>query len=205
MPRSPAYSAPDAAAWAGPSERGSRVDTRSASRAHWPRIRVVRRRVYRGVVSVEVTIRSAASASYFLALGAEPWNEEAGDWYEGPDVTVELSLGSLRAVTVLPAYIADAERLAPLFHEIDRDWRGWPGTKTAGLLGRDWLALSAVHDGKGHVELTIHLSEGWPMAAAWSVSARIPIDVGSAGSIADALDGWQAAIWPSRHRWRKPG
>jgi hypothetical protein len=156
-------------------------------------------------VSVDVSIRSAASGSDFLALRAEPWSDAADEWYEGPDVAVELSFGGLHAVTVLPAYIADAERLAPLFHEIDRDWRGWHGEKAAGSQDRDWLAVSARHDGQGHVDLKIHLSDGWPVGAAWSVSAHFPIDVGSARAIAEALDRWLTVVWPPEHRWRAPG
>ncbi len=133
-----------------------------------------------------------------------PWDDSAEDYYEGPDVQVELVCGGLRASTTLPAYIADAERLAPLFREIDRDWRGWDGGKKAGDPGRDWLSVSASHDGSGHVRLSIHLADGWPMETAWSVNAELTIDVGTAPDIATKLERWQAAIWPTEKRWRTP-
>lgn len=137
-------------------------------------------------------------------MRAEPWNDNAGDYYEGPDTTVELSCGGLHAASVLPDYIADAERLSPLFHEIDREWRGWEGEKSTGMPDRDRLAVSAVHDGRGHVLLTVHLSEGWPQDAWWSVRATLQIDVGSAAAIVDALDRWKMIVWPPEHRWREP-
>lgn len=155
-----------------------------------------------GVPIEEVAIRSAASAGDFLALRAEPWNENANDHYEGPDVRVELSCGGLHAESVLPAYIADAERLALFFHEIDREWRGWAGEKSAETSDGDWFSVSAVHDGLGHVLMTVHLAQGWPLVAAWSVRATVAIDVGSAASIADALDRWMAVVWPPR--WQDP-
>ena len=127
----------------------------------------------------ELIIRSAADARDILALRAEPWHEDAVDYYEGTAARVELSCGGLHAQSVLPAYVADAERLAPFFDEIDREWRGWVGEKAAGMPDRDWLSVSAKHDGRGHVLLTVQLAEGWPIEAEWSVRATMPIDVGS--------------------------
>ena len=160
---------------------------------------------YRGGMAIqEVRIRSALDEGDYLSLRAEPWNDDAAFGYEGPDVTVVLSRKGLNARSVLPAYIADAERLPMFFREIDRDWRGWIGEKRAGLLGRDWLSASATHDGRGHVALTFHLAAGWPDTAPWSARAVIPIDVGSAAEYAKALDDWVTALWPPERRWRTP-
>lgn len=151
----------------------------------------------------EVVIRSRSSDE-FVAVRAEPWNDDAPEYYEGPDVTVELKVGGLHAVTVLPAYIADAERLGPFFHEIDRDWRGWIGAKTAGVEGEAWLWLSATHDGSGHVAMTVGVSSGWPMDLGWLARGTLYMDVGSFASFASAMDAWFETVWPPQHRWRSP-
>ncbi len=152
-------------------------------------------------VTEEVVIRSATSADSYLALRADPWDDTSMDFYEGPDVTVELCCDDLRAVAVLPAYIADGHALAPLMHEIDRDWRGWEGEKSAGMPDESWLAVTATHDGSGHVELTVHLGSGWPMFATWLVKARFRMDVGSAARHARDLDAWVAKVWPPESRY----
>jgi hypothetical protein len=153
---------------------------------------------------VEVEIQSSDRASDRLVLRAESWSGTSQEYFEGPDVHVRLTCGAMTAESVLPAYIADAERLGPLFQEIDRDWRGWAGEKTAGVAGRDWLSASASHDGLGHVSLAVSLAAGWPETVGWSVRGTLLIDVGSAASIAKALDEWLLLVWPPEHRWRTP-
>jgi hypothetical protein len=152
---------------------------------------------------VDVEIRSSAQASDRLVLRAETWGDSSQP-YEGPDVHVTLTCGAMSAESVLPAYVADAERLGPLFQEIDGDWRGWAGEKAAGVLGRDWLSVTATHDGRGHVALSVSLASGWPETAVWSARATLLIDVGSAAAIARALDDWLLDVWPPEHRWRTP-
>jgi hypothetical protein len=152
----------------------------------------------------EVVVRSALKSTDYLSIRAEPWNDNAGEYYEGPKVEVELVCGGLRAKSVLPAYIADAERLGPLFHDINGDWRGWEGAKLAGVADRDWLSVAATHDGKGHVELTISLSNGSPGTSGWSARGTLSIDLGSAAAIATDLDEWLDEVWPAEHRWREP-
>jgi hypothetical protein len=139
-----------------------------------------------------------------LVLRAEPWGESSQAYYEGPDVHVTLNCGGMQAESILPAYVADAERLGPFFHEIDRDWRGWDGEKVMGVPGRDWLTATARHDGRGHVAVAVSLAAGWPESAAWSVRGMMSIDVGSAASIAQRLDDWLKIVWPPEHRWRTP-
>jgi hypothetical protein len=151
----------------------------------------------------EVVVQSAGSGD-FLAIRAKPWGVDTDWYYEGPDVTVELSCRGLKAVAVLPADIANTQRLGPLFWEIDRDWRGWTGEKLVGIDGRDWLWVSATHDGSGHVALTVGISAGWPDTAAWVARGTLNIDVGTAAAIAAELDRWQAVVWPAEHRWPEP-
>jgi hypothetical protein len=147
----------------------------------------------------KVIIQGAKSENDYLAIHAEAWDETSLDDYEGPNVTVEISSGGLHAVAVLPGYVADVERLAVLMHEIDQDWRGWTGVKSASP-DDEWLAVRATHDGAGHVALTIQLADGWPMVAAWRVNVTFAIDVGSAARFAAALDQWTAAVWPPQYR-----
>ncbi len=147
----------------------------------------------------KVIIQGADSENDYLAIHAEAWDENSVEDYEGPNVTVEVSSGGLRAVAVLPGFVADVVRLAVLMHDIDQDWRGWTGEMSASP-DSDWLAVRATHDGAGHVALTIHLADGWPMVAAWKVDVTFAIDVGSAGRFATALDQWTAAVWPAEHR-----
>jgi hypothetical protein len=152
----------------------------------------------------EVVVRSAHASGDFLSIRAKPWDDDAAEYYEGPTVMVELSCQGLRGVAVLPAYVTDAERLQSLFHEIDRDWRGWSGAKAAGVEGRDWLWASATHDGQGHVALTVGLSAGWPDTAAWVARGTLHIDVGSVAAVAADMDRWVSVVWPPEHRWREP-
>jgi hypothetical protein len=119
----------------------------------------------------EVVNRSAAGHSGYRAIRADLWDPASGDVYDGPDVQLELVCDGLRAATMLPAFIADVERLAPLFREIDRDWRGWDGEKHSGLAELAGLRVTATHDGLGHVRLAIDLAAGWPTAPDWSVHA----------------------------------
>jgi hypothetical protein len=153
---------------------------------------------------VEVAIPSALGSRDGLLLRAEPWQESSDASYEGPDIHLTLTCGRLQAESVLPAYVADAERLGPFFHEIDRDWRGWDGEKQMGVPGRDWLTATARHDGRGHVALEVSLADGWPGSEGWAARGRFAIDVGSAASIAKALDDWLLVVWPRDHRWRRP-
>lgn len=145
-------------------------------------------------------ISSAPTAGDALVLGAAPWSDQSRDDYEGPDVHIEISCAGLHAKLALPAYVADIERLGLFVHEIDRQWRGWPGELVADMRHRDWLSVSAKHDGRGHVHLTVEVAEGWPMAAEWSARATIAIDIGSAAAIARDLDRWSALVWPPEHR-----
>jgi hypothetical protein len=148
----------------------------------------------------EVVIRSARSDDDRLTFRAQAWDATLPDPYEGPAVTIEVESPGLHAVAVLPAIVAGLEHVALLLHEIDRDWRGWQGSKTT-QVDRDWFAVSAAHDGLGHVVLAVRLSDGWPMDPGWSVETTISIDVGSAAAHASAMDRWNQVVWPSEGRW----
>ena len=145
-------------------------------------------------------ISSAPTAGDALVLGAAPWSDQSRDDYEGRMSTSRSPAPGYTPSWRSPAYVADIERLGLFVHEIDRQWRGWPGELVADMRHRDWLSVSAKHDGRGHVHLTVEVAEGWPMAAEWSARATIAIDIGSAAAIARDLDRWSALVWPPEHR-----
>lgn len=93
--------------------------------------------------------------------------------------------------------------LAAFFRQIDRDWRGWDGEKQAGTRADDYVAMSARHDGNGHVTLAVRLGEGWPAGPGWSVRIHLPLEVGAAGRIADDLEAWSRSVWPLDPRARQ--
>jgi hypothetical protein len=151
---------------------------------------------------LEVRIESSVRGEDGLSLRAMPWSGGVGvDYYDGPDIQVELRVGGLVAIAELPAYVADAERLVPLFRAIDQDWKGWDGTKRTGDVADDWLAVEATHDGKGHVTLKVALGHGWPGQTEWSVRGLLEIEVGSARRHADSIETWIAAIWPAEYQY----
>lgn len=152
------------------------------------------------VDDVAVRVVSAVGDSESLVLRAAEWRESPYPSYDGPDVRVELRCGSLRAAATLPATIADPKPLAAFFAEIDREWRGWSGWRAADLKPNDWLSLSAASVGHGRVDLRVTLAEGWPLAAAWTATATLGLDVGSAQAAAAALAKWGDAVWPERGR-----
>ena len=78
--------------------------------------------------------------------------------------------------------------LADYFDDLAVAWRGWSGSK-------DWtddgsnVSVSATHDGIGAVtlEVTADPFAGWDGPGSWNVTARIPIEPGSLGTIAERL------------------
>ena len=129
-----------------------------------------------------------------VVFGVDPSTVETAG-YEGPDVSIEILLGDLEARAVIPTYAFDLEGIAEFFREIDRDWRGWAGEKKFEGPGR-WFAMDAEHDGKGHVDLKVTLSNGWPMKRLWTVEATVPMDVGSIDGLAGQFEDWVGRFVP---------
>jgi hypothetical protein len=127
-------------------------------------------------------------------LAAEPG--PGGRPYEEPDVTVTLDIEGVHASATLPWYSVAAEGMAQFFREIDRDWRGWEGEKLFGD-AEDTLRIAATHDGLGHVRVWISFWDDYPHAAGFFVSALLPITVGEAPAVAEALEAWTAEVWPA--------
>jgi hypothetical protein len=106
-------------------------------------------------------------------------------------LTAELSDEGLTARTkVLLGPDSVEPSLADLFEDMAQNWRGWNGTKDwQGMEGG--LALSCVHDGLGHVGISVelrHLS-----GAGWVARSDIGVDAGQldalAGEIRELLGG----------------
>jgi len=75
--------------------------------------------------------------------------------------------------------LGDFGRFLALLESIDRDWRGWAGTRQwADLEGS--VTITAVHTGS-HVRFTVELRHG----VSWT--ARTDIDVGAGEDITNAL------------------
>lgn len=143
----------------------------------------------------EFMLRSRHSEDLYLALRAEPCNEFCDQYCDGPETLVELSQDGLSAAAVLPGYVGDARPLSTLLHEVDREWRGWVGTKVVGEPGKSWLAFTATNDGSGVVLLSVVLTND-PTWRSWSVESNLELDVGSVARHSAELDRWLAAVWP---------
>ena len=147
-----------------------------------------------------VTIRSATTSQIYLSLSAFALSVDEHDYYAGAAVHVELAVVDLRAAsTVVPPYADDFRLLPAFFEEMNRDWRGWSGAKVWNSPDSDYVALSATHDGKGHVLLMVHLvgeSRWESQPDAWKVRAGFDLDIGSMDRIAAEVRAWCAAVWP---------
>jgi hypothetical protein len=85
--------------------------------------------------------------------------------------TADVDLDALRHTT---------PPIGEYFAALARDWRGWADART---WGRRPLALSATHDGLGHVTLTVELTQSlYP--GAWSVRIPIQLDAGGLDDVA---------------------
>ena len=142
---------------------------------------------------VEITLRSSGGGNS-VVLGADPDQVETSG-YDGPDVSIAIDVGALRAQTTIPAYALDLEGLAEYFRLLDRDWRGWVGAKEFEAVG-PWFALAAEHDGKGHVRLNVSVMSDWPGPPFWTAEAALSMDVGSIQDIADRLEKWVVLFTP---------
>jgi hypothetical protein len=56
--------------------------------------------------------------------------------------------------------------------QLDRDWRGWPGTRTWTAMENE-MTLEATHDGTGHVRIAVTLRQAQRAYDADAWSARI--------------------------------
>jgi hypothetical protein len=139
-------------------------------------------------MSVEqFTLRSSSGAAS-VVFGVDLEEVETAG-YEGPDVSIEIDFGELRAHAVIPAYAVDFKGLAEYFRHMDRDWRGWAGAKEFEAAG-SWCALAAEHDGLGHVRLNVTVKSAWPMDPIWTAHATLHMDVGSIRGVAEELETW---------------
>jgi hypothetical protein len=66
--------------------------------------------------------------------------------------------------------------LPTFFADLAASWRGWDGTKSYHSLEGE-LALSAVHDGLGTVELMVTIGQPWPPE--WSTTASVDLGAGA--------------------------
>ena len=105
---------------------------------------------------------------------------------DGSVVSIEATLRSpgLEARRLVGHHYAlGFEELVDFFADLERDWRGWEGSKTFVCLEGD-LTLAAIHD--GHVWLTIRLrhatlEEGWDVTTleeGWDVTTLVRLDPG---------------------------
>jgi|EBPBio282013_DNA_FD.fasta_scaffold30333_3 hypothetical protein len=94
---------------------------------------------------------------------------------KGHPVRVEATLvtpGLEASETVYPHYATGFDDLVRFFAGLEKEWRGWAGTKT-NRSPEDNLRLEARHD--GHVWLQVQF---WPIDADWSASATFRLDPG---------------------------
>jgi hypothetical protein len=119
----------------------------------------------------DVVLGSPIGGTFTLS---HPQRGEDGElWW----VTAGIEVEGLRAATqVEPHYASGFDDLVALLDELADNWRGWDGVKSYDSLEHD-LALSARHDGVGHVDLTVTLKGPHPPYA-WTVSATIVTDPG---------------------------
>lgn len=75
----------------------------------------------------------------------------------------------------------DGRRLARLFDEMARDWRGWKGEKAWRSTDSE-VSLTFTHDGVGLVHVVVRV-RGAPMAN-WEVTVKVPIELGSLDKLA---------------------
>jgi hypothetical protein len=150
---------------------------------------------------VAITLRSSGGGNS-VVLSADPDDVETAG-YEGPDVSISIDVGGLRAQTTIPYYAMDLEGLAEYFHHIDREWRGWVGAKSFETLGR-WLVLDSEHDGKGHIRLYVSVVSDWPGPSFWSARAALYMDIGSIPDIAHQLDDWVVLFTPRTRIFGNP-
>jgi hypothetical protein len=144
---------------------------------------------------VELVLRNADRSHEFLALRAAAFEAvPRAAFFEGPEVEVELVAGGLTARAIIPDYYSDVVDLSKFLAEIDRDWRGWSGVKTAG--NADFgLGLQAEHDGRGHVTMEVVVSDPYGLGRSWSARALLRLDIGSFGRLARDGAAWTSAVW----------
>jgi len=95
----------------------------------------------------------------------------------GSVVTIEATLRSpgLEARRLVGHHYARGfEELVDFFIEMERDWRGWAGSKTFSSLEGD-LTMTAIHD--GHIWLTVGLRH-LTLVEGWDVTTLLRIDPG---------------------------
>ena len=96
---------------------------------------------------------------------------------------VELFDAAVRARTRVYAY--EPTHIAAFFESIEQNWRGWPGEKSWEALEGE-CRMSAVADGKGHIDLTVSLRPS-PNAGAWRLEGHVLIEAGQLDSVAKSM------------------
>jgi hypothetical protein len=82
------------------------------------------------------------------------------------------------------------ENLRDFLLALERDWRGWPGTRSWTSLEYE-MTVEARHDGRGHVSLAVTLRHpAWAYAfEAWSARVVVTVEAGEElRRIADEAD-----------------
>ncbi|HEY5033123.1 MAG TPA: DUF6228 family protein [Actinomycetes bacterium] len=75
---------------------------------------------------------------------------------------------------VVHHYANGFDELVEFFASLERDWKGWSGSRTFESLEQD-LTITATHD--GHVQLVVRL-RAWTVADGWDASAKLRLDPG---------------------------
>jgi Family of unknown function (DUF6228) len=99
------------------------------------------------------------------------------------DSVVRLVVGSLevsRRVTDFAWHETVVDSLAQWFKELDEAWRGWEHTKDWTSMEGDF-ELSAAHDGRGTVTLTVYLKDG--EEETWTATGQLERDAGGFGAL----------------------
>jgi hypothetical protein len=105
----------------------------------------------------------------------DPIRGEQGEIWS---VLVRVECQGLTAESRVSAHYASAfDDLIAFLRDLASSWKGWSGEKTWLSLEHDF-GLLAVHDGYGHVRLTVTL-KGPNAPPAWTVSPEITTDPGA--------------------------
>ena len=78
-------------------------------------------------------------------------------------------------------FAKDGRRLARLFDEMAREWRGWKGEKAWRSTDGE-VSLTFTHDRVGYVQVLVRVRDA-PMAN-WEVTGKVPIELGSLENLA---------------------
>lgn len=109
------------------------------------------------------------------------------DWPDSDKFFAQISTADVKAEVSFHEPARFLLGLGEFFGDLAESWKGWPGNKSWESVEED-VALTAAHDGQGHVTLTVEFRKRFnPPEKAWLVRVPMQFDAGELPALARSV------------------